>query len=49
LYLAPNPQVPSPNLKVGTTRGMQAFLVDDERLSAIVNHYAPSVRIVNLG
>ena len=49
LYLAPNPQVPSPTLKVGTTRGMQAFSVDDDRLSAVVHHYAPSVRIVNLG
>jgi len=49
LYLAPNPQVPSPTLKVGTTRGMQAFSVDDDRLSAIITHYAPSVRIVNLG
>jgi hypothetical protein len=33
-YLAPNPQVPSPTLKVGTTCGMQAFSVDDARLSS---------------
>lgn len=48
-YLASNPQLPSPTLKVGTTRGMQAFSVDDDRLSAIITHYAPSARIVNLG
>ncbi len=48
-YLASNPQVPSPTLRVGTTRGMQAFSVDDDRLWAIINHYAPSVKIVNLG
>jgi hypothetical protein len=48
-YLAPNPQVPLPTLKVGTTRGMQAFAVDDDRLSAIIAHYAPSVTMVNLG
>lgn len=49
LYLAPNPQVPSPTLKAGTTRGMQAFSVDDARLSDAIVHYAPSVDIVNLG
>lgn len=49
LYLAPNPQVPSPTLKVGTTRGMQAFSVDDARLSDAISHYAPIVDIVNLG
>lgn len=49
LYLSPDPQVPSPTLKVGTTRGMQAFSVDDVRLSDAIAHYAPSTRIVNLG
>ncbi len=49
LYLSPNPQVPSPTLKVGTTRGMQAFSVDDARLSEAIAHYAPTVDIVNLG
>ena len=49
LYRAPNPQVPSPTLKVGTTRGMQAFSIDDARLSDAIAHYAPSVSIVNLG
>ena len=49
LYLSPNPQVPSPTLKVGTTRGMQAFSVDDARLSEAIAHYAPIVDIVNLG
>jgi hypothetical protein len=48
-YLAPNPQVPSPTLKAGTTRGMQAFSVDDARLSDAIGHYAPSACIVNLG
>lgn len=48
-YRAPNPQIPSPTLKVGTTRGMQAFSVDDARLSEAIAHYAPSVSIVNLG
>lgn len=48
-YLAPNPQVPSPTLKVGTTRGMQAFSVDDARLSDAIARYAPIVDIVNLG
>jgi hypothetical protein len=49
LYLALNRQVPSPTLKVGTTRGMQAFSVDDARLSDAIAHYAPIVDIVNLG
>jgi hypothetical protein len=49
LYLSPNPQVPTPTLKVGTTRGMQAFSVDDARLSDAIAHYAPTVSIVNLG
>jgi hypothetical protein len=49
LYLSPNPQVPTPTLKVGTTRGMQAFSVDDARLSNAIAHYAPTVSIVNLG
>jgi hypothetical protein len=49
LYLSPHPQVPSPTLKVGTTRGMQAFSVDDARLSDAIAHYAPGTRIVNLG
>jgi hypothetical protein len=49
LYPAPDPQVPSPALKAGTTRGMQAFSVDDARLSDAIAHYAPSVSIVNLG
>jgi len=49
LYLAPDPQVPSPTLRVGTTRGMQAFSIDDARLSDIIARYAPSTRIVNLG
>lgn len=49
LYLAPNPQVPSPTLKVGTTRGMHAFSIDDARLSDAIAHYAPSIIIVNLG
>jgi hypothetical protein len=49
LYLSPNPQVPSPTLKVGTTRGMQAFSVDDARLSGAIAHYAPIADIVNLG
>jgi hypothetical protein len=48
-YRAPNPQVPSPTLKVGTTRAMQAFSVADDCLSAIILHYAPSAKIVNLG
>ena len=48
-YLARDPQVPSPTLRVGTTRGMQAFSVDDTRLSDIIAHYAPGVSIVNLG
>jgi hypothetical protein len=47
-YTSPNPQVPSPTLKVGTTRGMQAFSVEDARLSEAIAHYAPSVGIVNL-
>jgi len=49
LYLAPDPQVPAPTLKVGTTRGMQAFSIDDARLADVIAHYAPSVSIVNLG
>ena len=49
LYLSPSPQVPSPTLKVGTTRGMQAFSVDDARLSEAIAHYAPTADIVNLG
>lgn len=49
LYLSPYPQVPAPTLKVGTTRGMQAFSVDDTRLTDVIAHYAPSVSIVNLG
>ena len=48
-FRSPNPQVPSPTLKVGTTRGMQAFSVDDARLSDAIGHYAPNARIVNLG
>lgn len=48
-YLSRNPQVPTPTLKVGTTRGMQAFSVDDARLSNAIAHYAPTVSIVNLG
>jgi hypothetical protein len=48
-YLSPNPRVPSPTLKAGTTRGMQAFSVDDARLSDAIGHYAPSAGIVNLG
>ncbi len=48
-YLSRNPQVPTPTLKVGTTRGMQAFSVDDARLSDAIAHYAPIVGIVNLG
>jgi hypothetical protein len=48
-YRSPNPQVPSPTLKIGTTRGMQAFSVDDARLSDAIAHYAPSASIVNLG
>ena len=48
-YLSANPQVPSPTLKVGTTRGMQAFSVDDDRLSEAIAHYAPTADIVNLG
>lgn len=48
-YLSANPQVPSPTLKVGTTRGMQAFSVDDTRLSDAIAQYAPTVDIVNLG
>jgi hypothetical protein len=43
------PQVPSPTLRLGTTRGMQAFSVDDARLSDAIAHYAPSADIVNLG
>lgn len=49
LYLSPDPQVPAPTLKVGATRGMQAFSVDDARLSEAVAHYAPIVNIVSLG
>jgi hypothetical protein len=49
LYLSPNPQVPSPALRVGTTRGMQAFSIDDARLSDVVAQYAPSASVVNLG
>ena len=48
-YLSPFPQVPSPTLRVGTTRGMQAFSVDDARLSDAIGHYAPNARIVNFG
>jgi len=48
-YRAPDPQIPSPTLKVGTTRSMQAFSVDDARLSDAIAHYASSTRIVNLG
>jgi hypothetical protein len=43
------PQVPSPTLRAGTTRGMSAFSVDDARLSDAIAHYAPSAQIVNLG
>jgi hypothetical protein len=43
------PQVPSPTLKLGTTRNMAAFSVDDARLSDAIGHYAPSAEIVNLG
>jgi hypothetical protein len=49
LYLSPNPEIPSPSLTVGATRGMQAFSVDDALLSDAIAHYAPSVSIVNLG
>jgi hypothetical protein len=48
-YLSRNPQVPTPTLKVGATRGMQAFSVDDARLSDAIAHYAPTVSVVNLG
>ena len=48
-YLSRNPQVPTPTLKVGTTRGMQAFSVDDARLSNAIAHYAPTFSIVNFG
>jgi hypothetical protein len=49
LYLAPDPQVPSPALQVGTTRGMQAFSIDDARLSDVIAYYAPGVSIVDVG
>lgn len=42
-------QVPSPTLKPGTTRRMQAFSIDDARLSDAIGHYVPNVGIVNLG
>lgn len=48
LYLAPDPPVPALALKVGVTRGMQAFTVDDARLSDAVAHYAPDVSVVDL-
>lgn len=48
-YRSVYPQVPSPTLRVGTTRGMQAFSVDDARLSDAIGHYAPGAEIVNLG
>jgi hypothetical protein len=48
-YLSRNPQVPTPALKVGTTRGMQAFSVDDAQLSGAIARYASSVSLVNLG
>jgi hypothetical protein len=43
------PQVPSPTIQAGTTRGMQAFSVDDVLLTDAIGHYAPDADIVNLG
>lgn len=49
LFLSPDPQVPSLTITAGATRGMQAFSVDDARLSDAIARYAPTVDVVDLG
>ena len=49
LCLSPDPQVPALTLTGGTTRGMQAFSVDEARLSQAIAFYAPVVDVVDLG
>jgi hypothetical protein len=48
-FLSPRPRNPAPqDLKVGGTRGMVAFRVDDTRLATAIARFAPAVLLVKL-